>query len=88
MLISIKENKIINKTFYKNISYGEIEIYYSGIIFLLGMKAGKDSIDCIVKNYKEKGKIPFRKIFGSYAIVLQDKNKLIVFTDNSNMHGI
>lgn len=65
------------------------EVFWQGIIFCRKLKAGKESIKSILKNYVIKGEIDFNSIFGAYIIIILNKKekKKLIFTDNSKMRS-
>lgn len=88
MLVSFDKG-IINATGSSRYDYDRMTVYVNGLIFLRGMKAGKESIDHIVAAFRKDGKIPFHEIFGAYGIMLDTHDGcLILFNDNSCMHGM
>lgn len=93
MLVSLQQQSIIDNSGYeifeRYYSDGEkIVVYYNGLVFIRGARAQDESISLIVEQYKNNGKINFRDIFGSYVLIITDSKSIIVFSDNSNMHGI
>lgn len=70
------------KVIYKNYVY-----YYSGIIYLRGKKAGKESVCWIAEEYETTGIIPFTKIFGAFCLIIDKLDGESIFlSDNSNLH--
>ncbi len=93
MLISLQQQCIIDQSGYEvfecDFPNGEkIVSYYSGLIFVRGARAQDESISIILEQYRKNRKIDFRNIFGSYVLIIIDSESIIVFSDNSNMHGI
>lgn len=77
----------INYDEYHKIEYMNSNIYYRGIVWVRGKKAGRESIEYLVEKYLETGKIPYIEIFGAFSCIIQESDgKAILFTDNSNMH--
>lgn len=87
MLISINSSRIENTKGFKEYQFHGLTVYYSGLIFASGKKQGEESLRYITEKYMS-GEIPFREIYGSYALIIKDDEKIMVFSDNSNMHGI
>lgn len=87
MLVSINSSRIENTIGFKEYQFRGITVYYSGLIFVSGKKQGEESLRYITEKYMS-GEIPFREIYGSYALIIKDDEKIMVFSDNSNMHGI
>ena len=89
MLLSFKEG-IIDSRAYDKFEYPEFDIYLSGFIFVRKLKAGKESLDFLARELEEKHAVPFAKLFGMYAIIIdfKDSDRFIAFTDNSSLHGM
>lgn len=89
MIISVKENKILESKGFHIFHKNEVDIYYSGVLFFSGRKIGEDSLEYLLELYC-KNDIDFRSIYGCYAIIINDslKNQITFFSDNSGMHGI
>lgn len=86
MLISY-EKGMVNIDGFESFESNGNTYYYSGIIWMRGKKAGKESMQEVATIYEGCGTIPFIKIFGSFYCVIQRENgEIILFTDNSNMH--
>lgn len=87
MLISYKKG-ILNTSGFEYLNRNGYKYYYSGVIWMRGSKAGKETVQRISEIYENSYVIPFNDIFGSFYFVIQHPNgKLILFTDNSNMHS-
>ncbi|SOC38598.1 asparagine synthase-related protein [Ureibacillus acetophenoni] len=85
MLISYEEG-IININNFECIEINGYKYYYSGIIWMRGKKAGKETVEHLSKIYEVQNKIPFIEIFGSFCLVILHPNgRIVLFTDNSNM---
>lgn len=77
----------INYDGYQRIEYRGLNVYYRGIIWMCGKKAGRESIECFIEKYVETGEIPYIELLGAFScIVEQPDGKAVLFTDNSNMH--
>lgn len=87
MLVSVKENQIIDVENFKLYEYKQLKVYYSGVVFIRGKKAGIESLKYICDWYIQ-GVIKFREIFGAYAIYIVSDDNIFCFSDNSMMHGI
>lgn len=86
MLISF-ESGIINVDNFECIEINNYKYYYSGIIWMRGKKAGKETVEHISKLYEVEHNIPFIDIFGSYSfVILHPNGRIVMFTDNSNLH--
>src|SRR5690606_26661912 len=85
MLISY-ERGIINVNNFECLEKNGYLYYYSGIIWMRGKKAGKETVEHISKIYEVQNKIPFIEIFGSFCfVILHPNGRIVLFTDNSNM---
>ncbi len=64
------------------------KIFYNGLFFVRGKRAGLSSIEYLADSYELCGIIPFKEFYGAYSIIILSKqdNTAICFTDNSNMH--
>lgn len=86
MIFSIKEG-FINTEGFEEVRYKEYTFYYSGILYLRGKKAGRESVLAVAEEYEATGVIPFIKIFGAFCLIIcKPDGKTIFFTDNSNLH--
>lgn len=86
MLLSY-EKGMVNTDGFESFESNGNTYYYSGIIWMRGKKAGKESVQEIATIYEKHGSIPFIEIFGSFYCVIQRSNgDIMFFTDNSNMH--
>ncbi len=86
MLLSYNKG-IINYDGFEKIEFGNLNVYYRGILWMRGKKAGKESVTHFIKKYIDSGKIPFIELFGAFSCIIEySDGKLILFTDNSNMH--
>ena len=90
MYYSLEKRKFINIDHFYKLEYEKYMVYYTGLIYLAhGIKPGKHSIDIILQEYEGEG-IRFRNIYGSYIILIENKeNKdIFMFSDNSSMSTI
>lgn len=86
MIFSIKEG-FINTEGFEEVRYKEYTFYYSGVLYLRGKKAGRESVLAVAEEYEATGVIPFIKIYGAfYLIISKPDGETIFFTDNSNLH--
>lgn len=82
-------NFILNKQEFnggeaKRIKYKGVEYFYDGIIYMLGLKAGEESVRRLACYYDETGEIPFLDLYGSYHIAMRfPDGRVLLFTDNS-----
>lgn len=77
----------INYDGYQRVKYKGLGIYYRGIFWMRGKKAGRDSIEYCAEKYIESGQIPYIELFGAFSCIVEHPDgKVILFTDNSNMH--
>jgi hypothetical protein len=82
MIFSIKEG-FINTEGFEEVRYKEYTFYYSGILYLRGKKAGRESVLAVAKEYEATGVIPFIKIYGAfYLIISKPDGETIFFTDS------
>lgn len=74
----------INKKYIELIR-GSLTCYYRGFFYCSGKRAGEESIEVLLNQYLKADCIDFTGFYGSYHIMLVDKqnNKTIVFTDNA-----
>lgn len=87
MFISNSEIIIGNDTKAKKIVFDNFEVYFKGIIFVSGRKAGHESIERIIDFFIGNKRIDFPSIFGNYFVLIIDKrdSKKYFFTDNSGI---
>jgi|LSQX01.2.fsa_nt_gb hypothetical protein len=77
----------INYDEYQRVEYRSLNVYYRGIIWMRGKKAGRESIEYLIEKYVETGKIPYIELFGAFSCIVEHSDgRAILFTDNSNMH--
>jgi len=69
MLFSISEGFVDTSGFQRTV-YNGSAYYYSGTVFVRGMKAGEESIIALAKEFETTGSIPFKKLFGSFNCVI------------------
>ena len=69
-------------------SFSEATIYIHGLIYVYGKKAGKESIEWLYEEYSNNKEIPFNKLRGSFSCIFRTIDKIIIFTDNSNLHCV
>lgn len=90
MYYSLEKREFVNTDNFCRLDYKNHIVYYAGLLYLAhGEKAGKQSIDIIMKEYESKN-IQFQNIYGSYVIIIvnkEDKN-ILMFSDNSHMSTI
>lgn len=89
MLLSFKEG-ILDSRGYTKFAYPKFDVYLSGLIFIRKLKAGKETLDFIAQYLEKNGNIPFSKLSGKFAAIIDfhDEDRQIAFTDNSSMHGM
>lgn len=90
MYYSLEKREFINIDHFYKLEYEKYMVYYTGLIYLAhGIKSGKHSIDIILQEYEGEG-IQFCNIYGSYVILIENKeNKdIFMFSDNSSMSTI
>ena len=86
MLLKYGEG-FINYDEYQKIEYNGLNIYYRGVFWMRGKKAGRESIEYFAEKYMESGSIPYIELFGAFSCIVEHPgSKVILFTDNSNMH--
>ena len=73
---------------FKKYTVDNISIYLNGLMWYRGKRAGRESIEALIQDYRETGGIPYVALFGAYLLVIQDGNTITVVPDNSNMHCI
>lgn len=71
--------------FYKY-TYKDKVFYYRGLFFLRGLLAGEESIAALAETYDRTGRLAFLSYYGSFQIVIVEKETITMFTDNSNMN--
>ena len=69
-------------------SFSEATIFIHGLIYVYGKKAGKESIEWLYEEYSNNKEIPFNNLRGSFTCIFQTLDKIIIFTDNSNLHCV
>ena len=65
-----------------------IEIFVDGLIYSYGKKAGEETIKWIIEKIINEDEIPYKELCGAFSCVIKQGDKIITFTDNSNMHCI
>lgn len=81
----IIEKKMENATKYMRYVLDEVEFYCDGIFFIKGCESGIDSIKEFAKRYCVDGVLDFLECFGAYNFFIKENEKIIFFTDNSNL---
>jgi len=85
----IKEGQIVSDTDGKinRMSTSDFDVYYKGLLFVSGKRAGQESIEYILTKLQTTREFEFLDLFGIFFIYIVDreKNKQYVFTDNSGI---
>lgn len=61
---------------------------YSGFFYMLGYKAGEDSVRQLHLTISQQGMVPFIKCFGAFTMIIERGGSRTFFTDNSQMHAL
>ena len=69
-------------------SFNGVDIYIDGLIYTYGKKAGDETIEWIYSEIVKGNDIPFNLIRGAYSCFIRANNKIVAFSDNSNMHCV
>lgn len=77
------KNYGINKYVFENAS-----IYLDGLLYTYGKKAGIETVNWLYDEFCKTGKVPYELLRGAYSIILEQEEKITVFTDNSNLHCV
>ena len=67
------KNGFINKDNFESVEIDGINYLYSGLIYLFGIGAGRDSILKIHEEYLKLGVVQFDKIYGAYNLIIEKK---------------
>lgn len=87
MLISFKKKVLDSKGFKRVERKSGYTYYLSGLLFMIGKKAGNESLFTLADEYENTDMIPFSKLYGAFScIIVKPNGDIIMFSDNSNMH--
>lgn len=68
----------------QSITYYGVDYFFDGIIYMLGAKAGEESVRKLARCYYETGELPFSDLYGSYHMAIRFLDgRILLFTDNS-----
>lgn len=82
----LMKNKIYKTNEYCLYEKNDYKVYYKGIFFLRGYRAGIESIRKMLELYMQTGKFEYEKYYGTFSVVVEtDSNEYICFSDNSRM---
>ncbi len=84
--ISIDSQRNINLDGIKSYKFDNTTIHVDGLIYVYGKKAGKETVEWLFESIQRTGCIPYEELRGAYTCIIQEKDKITAFTDNSNMH--
>lgn len=76
------DGKVVNPCKYISFERNNINYYVSGIFFIPGFKAGRESLVEFVKRYEAERSIDFINCMGSFSFIIEKEDETIAFTDN------
>ena len=64
------------------------DFYIDGFIFSYWKKAGAETVEWLYNWFIEKKDIPFNYLAGAYSCIIKTEEKIVAFSDNSNLHCV
>lgn len=64
------------------------EFFWDGLIYVPGFKAGADTVAALAKMFHDSGTFPFAKLRGSFHLIVRTPDRVLAFTDNSQLSAI